>query len=383
MKKLYALAAALVAVPMFAFAVPAFATQSPGQLSNGPTNYKVRNVTTNGSYGQTATANCNETVKYSVILSNSDFGKLTNLNLRANMTSGAINASATNVLNATTSVSGNAKVTTTGTLEYIAGSTVRVAEDAVTTTAVADGVTGNGVNLGELGGSTAIYVQWQAKVKCENPQTPTYSCTALTITKGSNRTVTISGFQTSAANGATFKHAVINWGDNTAATTTANPVNVTHQYATDGNYNIQATAVFTVNGQEVTATSANCVKSVSFTTEVKDIKVCELATKKVITIKENQFDASKHSKNLNDCKTTEVPGKIKVCELSTKNVIEINKDQFDASKHSEDLNKCVETPVTPEVLPNTGTGSILGLFAAVTVAGAIAHRLVWTRLSNR
>jgi uncharacterized repeat protein (TIGR01451 family)/LPXTG-motif cell wall-anchored protein len=40
------------------------------------------------------------------------------------------------------------------------------------------------------------------------------------------------------------------------------------------------------------------------------INVCELATKKVITINENQFDASKHSKNLKDCEVvtvTELP----------------------------------------------------------------------------
>jgi len=37
------------------------------------------------------------------------------------------------------------------------------------------------------------------------------------------------------------------------------------------------------------------------TPPVGDINVCELATKNIITIKENAFDASKHSKNLSDC----------------------------------------------------------------------------------
>jgi len=379
MKKLYALVAAIfVAVPVFAFAAPVFA-DSPGQLSNSPTNYKVRNVTTNGSYGQTASAACNETVRYSVILSNSDFGLLTNLTVKANMATGAINASATNVVGATTSVSGNAKVNTTGTLQYVAGSTVRIAEDAVTRTAVADGVTtANGVNVGNLNGSTAIFVQWDAKVKCDTPPAPTYACVALDVAKGSNRTVTITGFRTSAANGAQFRRANINWGDNSAVLQSANPVGATHQFAADGTYTVKATAVFVVNGQEVTADSANCAKQVTFKTEVVKITVCELATKKIIVINEKDFDASKHSKDLTKCADKPKPGEITVCELSTKKVITISEDKFDASKHSKDLTKCA-TPVTPEELPNTGVGSLIGVFAAVTVAGAIAHRLVWAR----
>lgn len=37
------------------------------------------------------------------------------------------------------------------------------------------------------------------------------------------------------------------------------------------------------------------------------------------------------------------------------------------------------TPETPTVLPNTGVGSVIGLFAAISVAGAIAHRIVLAR----
>jgi uncharacterized repeat protein (TIGR01451 family)/LPXTG-motif cell wall-anchored protein len=72
---------------------------------------------------------------------------------------------------------------------------------------------------------------------------------------------------------------------------------------------------------------------------VKNITVCELSTKKVITIDEKNFDATKHSKNLNDCKTVEVE-KITVCELSTNNIITINEKDFDAKKHSKNLDDC-------------------------------------------
>lgn len=113
------------------------------------------------------------------------------------------------------------------------------------------------------------------------------------------------------------------------------------------------------------------------TEQPKNIKVCELSTKKIITIKENQFDSSKHSKNLADCATE---GNIVVCELKTGEVVTIKESEFNSDKHSKDLTKCEETPETPEVLVNTGAGEILGLFAAVTVAGALGHRLFWTRI---
>jgi hypothetical protein len=167
-----AFAAFIAAVPSLLFSVPVLA-DSPGQLSNGATNYKVRNVTQNGEYSQTVTATCNDTVKYSITLSNSDFGLLSNLTLKADLASGNINASATNAASETTSVSGNAKVTTDkGSLNYVAGSTVRIASDGTTTTHLGDGVTAGGVNVGNLNGSTYIFVQFQAKVECPTPPTP-------------------------------------------------------------------------------------------------------------------------------------------------------------------------------------------------------------------
>jgi hypothetical protein len=106
----------------------------------------------------------------------------------------------------------------------------------------------------------------------------------------------------------------------------------------------------------------------------KDITVCELATKKIITIKENQFDASKHSKNLNDCKEV-VPGKITVCELATKKVITINENDFDSAKHSKDLNKCAEVlGTTPTVIASTGpTSTIAAMFGLSSVAAAATY----------
>ncbi|MGO3702042.1 MAG: LPXTG cell wall anchor domain-containing protein [Candidatus Saccharimonadales bacterium] len=126
------------------------------------------------------------------------------------------------------------------------------------------------------------------------------------------------------------------------------------------------------------------------------IKVCELESKNIITIDEKDFDASKHSKNLEDCKETPAPEKIEVCDLESKTIITINKDEYDESKHSTNLQDCEETPTTPETpmcevpgkehlpkdspecveapaeLPETGgTGvlSVLGLGAMTISAG--------------
>lgn len=172
MKKFALIAAALAVAPSLTMTAPVFA-DSPGQLSNATTNYEVKNVTTGGAYGQSANATCNETVRYSVLLANSDFGKLTDLTVSANLASGAINASAKNTNNETTSVSGSVDVNVAkGSLNYVAGSTVRVSSNGQARTALNDGVTAGGVNAGELEGSTQTFVQFDAKVACETTETP-------------------------------------------------------------------------------------------------------------------------------------------------------------------------------------------------------------------
>lgn len=101
--------------------------------------------------------------------------------------------------------------------------------------------------------------------------------------------------------------------------------------------------------------------------EPKLIKVCELATKKVITINEKDFDASKHSKNLADCAQ---PGEIVVCETATKKIVTIKESDFDSSKHTKDLSKCDETPVTPTELPQTGATGAIAIVASLLTAAA-------------
>lgn len=101
------------------------------------------------------------------------------------------------------------------------------------------------------------------------------------------------------------------------------------------------------------------------------ITVCELATKKVISIDEKTYDVAKHSKDLSKCKEIVQPKTIQVCELATKKLVTIDETKFDALLHSKNLDDCgqiltaVKTPaVLPKVLPSTGTHT--GSFAFMT-----------------
>ena len=124
------------------------------------------------------------------------------------------------------------------------------------------------------------------------------------------------------------------------------------------------------------------------TPEPKKIEVCELETKKIITIKESELDKTKHSSNYNDCATAPVPGEREVCELESKNIITIKENEFDDKKHSEDRNDCkeevtpeivkaaavVKTEALPEQLPETGPAeTILKLFGAASLAAASVY----------
>ncbi len=74
---------------------------------------------------------------------------------------------------------------------------------------------------------------------------------------------------------------------------------------------------------------------------VNDIQVCELATRKIITIKEDQFNPEQHSRNLEDCKDK----MIKVCLIETKEWITINEREFDQTRHSTNQADCEEVEI--------------------------------------
>lgn len=173
MKKFALLAAAVAVAPSLAFTAPVFA-ESAGQLATGPDLYQVRNVTTNGAYSSNATATCNEVVKYSVKLANSEFGQLTDVTVKASLENGTMTATAKDAAGDTESVSGKVTVNVEkGKLVYVNGSTQNLDVKGNLINTLPDGITAGGVNKGTLKGSTREFVQFQAKVVCETaPVTP-------------------------------------------------------------------------------------------------------------------------------------------------------------------------------------------------------------------
>jgi uncharacterized repeat protein (TIGR01451 family) len=99
---------------------------------------------------------------------------------------------------------------------------------------------------------------------CTTAPAANYTCDSLNVTPGDNRTVTLSGFQETATNGATYADTVIDWGD-TASLTTNNVNGQTHQYAAYGTYTVSAVVHFNVNGSDQSTGSTNCTKTVTFT----------------------------------------------------------------------------------------------------------------------
>ena len=208
-------------------------------------------------------------------------------------------------------------------VSYVPGSTMisNATTNSQWSAVTNDGVTARGINIGSYAPGGNAYVKFTAKV-ADNTQLPT--CGANTLI-------------------------------NTATAETKN-----------GNKSDTANVVVT----------KTCVE------QPKDILVCDLASKKIVTIKENTFDASKHSKNLDDCKPT-TPGKINVCDMTTKKIVTIDQAAFDASKHSKTLEDCVAKPTTPAELPQTGPAqTILSVFGLGSLIAASAYYVASRRALN-
>lgn len=74
-------------------------------------------------------------------------------------------------------------------------------------------------------------------------------------------------------------------------------------------------------------------------TPIKKITVCDLTSRKMVTIEETKFDSTKYSNNLDDCTS------IEVCDLTTRKPATIIKTAFDKNKHSNNWDDCTETKV--------------------------------------
>lgn len=72
------------------------------------------------------------------------------------------------------------------------------------------------------------------------------------------------------------------------------------------------------------------------------------------------------------CDTPEEPKNIQVCDLNTKKVITIKESDFDSKKHSKDLNDCgvVLSEDTPTVIASTGPASTIATMAGLSALAA-------------
>ncbi|MCA9330917.1 hypothetical protein KC957_02625 [Candidatus Saccharibacteria bacterium] len=163
----------------------------------------------------------------------------------------------------------------------------------------------------------------------EAPQVPQASCDLLTVTALGDRKYKFD-VKYIAKNGATFKEVRFDYGDGNTGT------DAEHMYAKDGTYTVVATVAFMINGQMVTKTSDTCAKQLTVS-------------------------------------TTEY------CPVPGKGHLPKDSPECEYCPTNHDLAADDERCVTPTTLPNTGAGSVVGLFAAVSAAGAAAYRFVLRR----
>lgn len=253
-------------------AAPAALADGTGQIEGGSAVYEAKNLTTGSAYSDNTSASACDELQYSIRLHNTGFVAVNNINVQVVLPTGAsttntstMTATYTDGLVSSTSDTTTVNFTNPQTISYESGTTKLYDSNGQLVQNEPDGITGSGVGLGSLNGSTTEYLNFQAKVNCPTPPpSATFSCDELDVTAADNRTVKISVFNTTATNGAVFKNAVVNWGDNSVPLTSANIVGQSHQYGANGTFTIAATAHFTVNGQDVTASGSQCQKSVTF-----------------------------------------------------------------------------------------------------------------------
>lgn len=81
---------------------------------------------------------------------------------------------------------------------------------------------------------------------------------------------------------------------------------------------------------------AGALPTIQCNTVRTKIPVCNLSDKKMESIYEDDFDATKYSKNEADCKTKQ----ISVCDIATQQVVTIDEDAYDSTKYSKDTANC-------------------------------------------
>ncbi|MEO7905141.1 MAG: hypothetical protein ABIR91_05115 [Candidatus Saccharimonadales bacterium] len=158
------------------------------------------------------------------------------------------------------------------------------------------------------------------------PPKPLATCSNLVISKISRTKFTMDA-SGSVKNGAKITGYAYTVKDSTNKTvfsttnkTTATNNSTSVTLSNDGKYTANVSIATTAGTKE----GGNCRKNITVTPPpAKDITVCDVTAKKIITIKETDFDSKKHSKNLKDCDT---PLPVYVCQSLS--IRQISRDTF-------------------------------------------------------
>lgn len=225
-------------------------------------------------------------------------------------------------------------------MQYVAGSTKL--KNSAGTKSVADGVTTTGIVVGDYNPGAAAYVLFEAKV----PAADQLACG-----------------RTEFRNVGIARPEGMNEYYNTAIT------NVDKECANVPTYKCDSLTIakkagrqITVDSLKYTVTGGATFKNVSYNWGD--------GTSPMVTDKVSGVDhtyAKDGEYNIVATVSFTVGGQVKSATCTAKVIYQ---------------NGTPVTPVTPEtptVLPDTGVGSVIGLFAAISVAGAVAHRIVLAR----
>jgi LPXTG-motif cell wall-anchored protein/uncharacterized repeat protein (TIGR01451 family) len=162
-------------------AAPVMATATAGQIEGGDI-YRIKNLTQNVAFTDPAKANACDLVEYKVRIHNPGPDTLNGVNVKATLDSSVatshsseVTVTATNANPKTTTDTAGLNISSAEGISYVSGSTQLLDPNGAVLSNLPDGVlSANGVTIGDVGVSTQQirYVQFEAKVNCPTPVTP-------------------------------------------------------------------------------------------------------------------------------------------------------------------------------------------------------------------
>lgn len=227
------------------------------------------------------------------------------------------------------------------------------------------------------------------------PKPQSLACTKLEWVKKDLATRTVTVKVSGTASNTTITGYKIAFGDGA----TSNQQTATHTYTKDAMYLITGYVIGKVNGTTQQVTGPGCVQKITFETPKEEQALqCTL-------LKFNEKDTTKRYVNVTltgYAKSTTISGyKIDFGDGTIVNqqtaghtyakdgeytITGYVTGQVDGQTKTVTYVDCAqtikfetETPTTPEVLPDTGAGSVVGIFAGVSALGYLGHRFLLGR----